>query len=383
VDEPIQAGDIAASVAEVRASGTCDAAPQAPVPEEGAACPAPAEPELANGVHRNGTTVGDALTPAIDSAPVAAGGNVQHVGHQRTMLPRSELLERLDAAPFQVRCFGAREVRHVPSGLLVYPAVGCRDKPFELLFLVAAHPVDGVRGEMVMDCLWPDKQLQDPGAEFRKNRGRLRAYLQRLVSDLGDPIPKGSPTIPAELDPSVVASDVHRFLELLRLARSASHDQAVAVYEAALGLYAGDLLDRADVPLLWWLYDGPRVAEGLRAEYRRLHQEARRKLADLYAAGDDEYELRRAQELYIGLTGELTEDERLWEVLFRTHARRGDRLGLDASVRRLRSALAEFAEDGDGPDAIAIPPRLGRLIDELRVQLGTTGRSRTDAPTAS
>ena len=114
------------------------------------------------------------------------------------------------------------------AALLVYPAAGCRDKPFELLFLVAAHPVDGVRGELVMDSLWPDKPPTDPGAEFRKNRGRLREYLQCVVPDLGDPIPKGSPTMPAVLDPSVVASDVHRFLELLRLARSAPRDQAIA-----------------------------------------------------------------------------------------------------------------------------------------------------------
>jgi hypothetical protein len=203
------------------------------VPDNGAACATPARPELANGVHHNGTVVDDA--PAIDTAP-AAPANGQHVAYERVTLPRSDLLERLDAAPFQVRCFGAREVRHVPSGQLMYPAAGCRDKPFELLFLVAAHPVDGVRGELVVDSLWPKKQPQDPGAEFRKNRSRLREYLQRMVPDLGDPIPKGSPTIPAVLDPSVVASDVHRFLELLRLARSAPRQQAIAAWEAALDL---------------------------------------------------------------------------------------------------------------------------------------------------
>ena len=114
-----------------------------------------------------------------------------------------------------------------------------------------------------------------------------------------------------------------------------------------------------------------------------MHQEARRKVAELYAAGNDDAELRRAQELYIGLTGELAEDQQLWDSLFRTHAKRGDRLGLDASVRRLRSALTELAEDDDGPDAITIPDGLSRLIDELRVRLGTNGRAPTDPPTTS
>jgi hypothetical protein len=38
---------------------------------------------------------------------------------------------------------------------------------------------------------------------------------------------------------------VHRFLEWLRLARSAPPDQAIDAYEAALGFYAGDLLNCA------------------------------------------------------------------------------------------------------------------------------------------
>jgi hypothetical protein len=40
--------------------------------------------------------------------------------HTRDALPRSELLDQLDAAPIQVRCFGAREVRHVPNGEVMY-----------------------------------------------------------------------------------------------------------------------------------------------------------------------------------------------------------------------------------------------------------------------
>ena len=88
-------------------------------------------------MHRNGTIV--------DLAPAPT-----------PTLPRSELLEKLYAAPFRVSCFGAREVRNDPSGTLVYPAANCREKPFELLFLVAPHHLEGVRGELVVDSLWPD-----------------------------------------------------------------------------------------------------------------------------------------------------------------------------------------------------------------------------------
>jgi two-component SAPR family response regulator len=295
---------------------------------------------------------------------------VQHVAHERAKLPRSELLDQLDAAPFQVRCFGAREVRHVPTGQVVYPAAHCPDRGFELLLFVAAHPLEGVRWETVTDSLWPKEQPAAPPAEFRKTRRRLREYLKRLVPDLGDPIPTGSPKTPAALDPSVVASDVHQFVELLRVARTAPREQAVATYEAALALYAGDLLDRADMPdSWWWLYDGPEVAVNLRADYRLLHQEARRHLADLYAAADADDDLWRAEQLYFGLAGEIAEDEQLWAALFRTQAKRGDLVALDTSVRRLRSALVEMGEARDGPRGVVLPAGLARLIDELQAQL--------------
>jgi hypothetical protein len=94
------------------------------------------------------------------------------------------------------------------------PAAGCRDKPIELLFLVAVHPVEGIRRELVIASLGPNRQPQNPAAELRKNRSRLWEYLQTQVADLRDPIPTGSPTKAVTLDPSVADSDVHRFLEL-------------------------------------------------------------------------------------------------------------------------------------------------------------------------
>jgi hypothetical protein len=91
-----------------------------------------------------------------------------------------------------------------------------------------------------------------------------------------------------------------------------------------------------------WLYDGARLATSLRPEYSRLKQEVRHRLADLYAAGTDDRELGRAVELYTELTAERPEDHRLWVSLLRVQGRRGDALGLQASLRRLRTALVEL-----------------------------------------
>ena len=59
-------------------------------------------------------------------------------------------------------------------------------------------------------------------------------------------------------------------------------------------------LDRTDVPSYRWFDDGARPARDLRIRYAEMHRVARRRLAELLAAGSHE-ELGRAQELYRSL----------------------------------------------------------------------------------
>ena len=89
-----------------------------------------------------------------------------------------------------------------------------------------------------------------------------------------------------------------------------------------------------------WMDDGPRLVD-LRVNYAAMEHQARRRLADLLASGSEDG-LPRAQELYIGLADEDPLDHRLWEALARLHERRNDVLRLEATVRRLRSALVEL-----------------------------------------
>jgi hypothetical protein len=351
-----------------------ESAPDAAVPREGAVERDSAEPDFQEPLACNSNAPsGDVsrestvLSEVVDSSH-RNGKTVTRP--PAPSLPRSELLDRLRAAPFRVNCLRAREVRHTATGKLIYPSAGSRQPPFELLFLVAVHRPGGVRGELVMDSLWPNRQPKDPASEVRKLRFRLREHFKRTVPDLeGDVILNAGLNESFRLNATLVASDVHEFLELLRLAQSAPDDQAIATYEAALGVYRGDLLDGPDVPLWWWLYDGPQVAVELRADYRRLQQEARRRLAGLHAANGGAGNIQRAQELYVGLTGELADDEELWATLFRTHRRRGDVLGFEASVRRLRSALVELADDDDKAEQVSVPPGLVAIIEELRADL--------------
>jgi hypothetical protein len=66
------------------------------------------------------------------------------------------------------------------------------------------------------------------------------------------------------------------------------------------------------------LDDGPRVLD-LRVKYGNMHQQARRRLADLLATGRTDDELARAQDLYISLLATDALDHRLWEALARLH----------------------------------------------------------------
>jgi hypothetical protein len=82
-------------------------------------------------------------------------------------------------------------------------------------------------------------------------------------------------------------------------------------------------------------------------------------------------------QLYGGLTAEWLDDERLWAALLRVCGRLGAQLGLEVSVRRLRTALVELGV-GDDADTVPLPPSLERVLEEVRAALN--GRPRTSAP---
>lgn len=270
----------------------------------------------------------------------------------------------------QARFLGARELLY--DGQLVWPPAGAPDEAaMELLVFLGVQDPSGVRADLLSDSLWEedDEDEEDRSYRLRKRRYRLRRALKRFIPDWqGDPIARMDKQNPVyRLDPTIIESDVHCFLRLLEEARSLSREEAIDAYEKAVGLYRGDLLERPDVPSYRWLDDGPRVLD-LRVKYATMHQRARRKLADLLATGSADDELARAQELYVGPGETDPLDHRLWEALARLHGRRNDLLGLEATFRRLRSALVELG-DGDDPDRVRIPPVLRQVFDEVRASL--------------
>ena len=305
----------------------------------------------------------------VNSVPpdlaVPAGEPLRRSQHAVT----SPLLRKLRSAPIRVRCFGARDVWCGDHLLELREA--------ELLLLLAAHPVRGIQSEALADMLW-EAELSDSERALRVRRSRLRKELRSLFpSLLGDPLPgdaaHGERVV--VINPEVISSDVHEFLEILQCARKLETPAAIQAYEEALGLYRGDLLDSLDVPNFRWMYDGAQIALTLRSDYRRQHRDARVHLAELLAAGP-ETGLARAEELYSGLCAEDPDDERLWMALFQVHEHAGSALGLESAVRKLRFALAELAPGEPDPETIPLPAKLDSLVNQIRDRIsGRTVRT--------
>jgi hypothetical protein len=279
--------------------------------------------------------------------------------------PRSDLLRQLDRAPLRLRCFGTRGV-WLGERQLWPSAEAVEDTAWEVVLLLGIHSAAGIQVETLADVIWNEETPPEPGTVLRKRRRRLRVELKRLVPELEqDPLPTDPKGKVYRLDPSVIASDVHQFIELAAWAKSLGQRDAIAAYEEALALYRGDLLDSVAVPTYAWLYDGAALATTLRPDYRRLQEEIRRRLADLYACGEDKADIGRAVELYTELVAERPDDEQLWVALLRIQARRGDVLALQTSLRRLRSTLVELGQGSD-PEAVRLPPNVQRVLDEIQ-----------------
>jgi hypothetical protein len=287
-------------------------------------------------------------------------------GRPESAATDTSLLARLRAAPMRVRCFGAGEVWYGDRLLEL--------RNPELLLLFGVHPITGIKNETLADILFKDPPA-DIAAALRKERYDLRKELRRLVPELaGDPLPgneyQGEKVV--AMDMAIVSSDVHEFTALLESARKLEPAAAIEAYEAALGLYRGDLLDNPAVLNYRWMYDeDPQVALTFRSDYRLRYEEARLRLAELLANGP-EAGLARAEELYLSLCGEHPDDERLWIALFRIHERTGSALGLKSAVRRLRGALAELGTDEPADiDSVPLPRNLDRLVQQIRQSIGS------------
>ena len=131
--------------------------------------------------------------------------------------------------------------------------------------------------------------------------------------------------------------DLDHFNARLRRARELEGARALAEYEQAIALYAGDFLERE---LYGW-------AEPWRAEYRLRFAAACREAGRLAAEGRD---LERAAAIYGRLLASDPIDEEAARELMRCHALRRDPNGVRRVYRALEQGLRrELDDDGARP----------------------------------
>ena len=265
----------------------------------------------------------------------------------------------------------------------MWPGTRGDAKPWEFLLYLACQPREGVRREDVSAAMWPDEEdVRTAMHRFRQLRYRLRESLKAVGGE------SASEGICVErsgvlyLDQQSVHSDVHEFLDLIRLARVFPGPRAIARLEQARALFIGDLLASRDARRYAWVDE--RGADGvtLKEHFRRLFQQATAALAELYVEAE---QLDAAADVYEELTELDPCDERFWRALFRLCARRGDRRGLVRHERRLRETLlqlaADEADDEEGPRIVLATEPSPETQEEFQRLLGELDmRERT--PTA-
>src|SRR5919202_2553959 len=171
-------------------------------------------------------------------------------------------------AILEVQCFAGPRVLHNGEELWPSAAAGREQKAFQLLLFLAAHSTDGVDRDKAAEALLADDESVDPVATLRQWRKRVRALLGRLLPDLPEDLFEDSGRS-YRLNPRMVRSDVQRFLELERFAKSKARRNPEPAYEAMRALYVGDLFDRAAAqPYAWAVAPGP-GGESLVQEYHQ------------------------------------------------------------------------------------------------------------------
>lgn len=254
----------------------------------------------------------------------------------------------------EVQCFGAFAVRSRGEEILPSGDDG-RFKAWELLAYLASQPRDSVTVDKLLCAVWPDV-----GKERARNRmwttmNKLRAILREQIPELSLPSRLGEPVSFAvradrdgicRLDPRLITSDVHEFLDLCQTGQRSPPAQAIDAYGKAREMYRGDLLVGRNARFFEWVHDREGATtprDRYREEYRHTTHQLARLLRDNGRADDA-----------IPLLKELLKEEPTLEDvvqdLFRCYRETGDLTALVREERQLRLALLRDFGNSDDSD---------------------------------
>jgi len=223
---------------------------------------------------------------------------------------------------------------------------GASFKAWEVLAFLAAQPTGAVAKEKILAAVWPDVDAERAGARLRTALTRLRALLAGQVPNLSGDVVRAERDGTRRLDTSLVTSDVHQFVLLLRTAAKLLPDEAKVALIEARKLYTGDLLSGHSARFHEWVEERDGSGVTLREHYREEFYRATQRLARLYY---QEEQATLAVPLYKELLKAEPTLEDVVRELYRCYQYVGDPTSLIREDRHLRQALREAYADPDDP----------------------------------
>jgi len=337
-----------------------------------------------DGAHHLPVTTDIKGVTAVPAVQTADAGN----GHQEA--PDASLIEEgmaPDTSTYQVpavrplvevRCFGDFMVTSGDREIGASGEEGASFKAWEVLAFLAAQPTGAVAKEKILAAVWPDVDAERAGARLRTALTRLRALLARQVPNLSGDVVRAERNGIRRLDTSLVGSDVHQFVLLLRTAaKLPPHEAKVALIEARK-LYSGGLLSGRSAGCYEWVEERDGSGVTLREHYREEFYRATQRLARLYY---QEEQAALAVPLYKELLKAEPTLEDVVRELYRCYQYVGDLTSLIREDRHLRQALREAYADPDDP--VSDPqdyqpePETVALFSEIRRELEGRGLDAT------
>lgn len=291
----------------------------------------------------------------VTGVPVVEAVEISN-GNQKT--PDTTLIEERtstaacpDQAPavrplVEVRCFGDFTVTSGDREIGASGEEGASFKAWEVLAFLAAQPTGAVAKEKILAAVWPDVDGERAGARLRTALTRLRALLAGQIPNLSGDVVRAERDGTRRLDTSLVTSDVHQFVLLLRTAAKLPPDEATVALIEARKLYSGDLLSARSAGFYEWVEERDGSGVTLREHYREEFYRATQRLARLYY---QEEQAALAVPLYKELLKAEPTLEDVVRELYRCYHYLGDLTSLIREDRHLRQALREAYADPDDP----------------------------------
>lgn len=293
---------------------------------------------------------------------------------ERTSAATSPRQVSADRPLIEVRCFGDFTVTSGDREIGASGEEGASFKAWEVLAFLAAQPTGAVAKEKILAAVWPDVDAERAGARLRTALTRLRALLAGQVPNLSGDVVRAERDGTRRLDTSLVTSDVHQFVVLLRTAAKLPPDEPKVALIEARKLYSGDLLSGRSAGCYEWVEERDGSGVTLREHYREEFYRATQRLARLYY---QEEQAASAVPLYKELLKAEPTLEDVVRELYRCYQYLGDLTSLIREDRHLRQALREAYADPDDPASdpqdYQPEPETVALFSEIRRELEGRG----------